>query len=182
MKTEETKPEDFTNKKDGDHSHIKGWGIDADPKNDPTYPMKKRTDEEHEGYTWERPQQQPELIEVLRSVERPNLTAVFGTSVPPSGLSGKIRRQAFKKSESSLGRWMPLIMADRINEIEGIIDDLKKGHIPNLFAEKGWNAELKYNKSNFLMKVGAAALVTGLGLTLFLMKNGKNRNMLHRSQ
>lgn len=179
MKTEETKPEEITNKIREDHSHIKGWGIDADPENDPTYPMKKRTDEEHEGYTWERPPQQPELIEVLRSVERPNITAVFGTSVPPSGLSGKIRRKAFKKSESSYGRWMPLILADRINEIEGIVDDLKNGHVPNIFAEKGWNAELKYNKKNFLIKVGAVALITGLGLTMFLMKKGKDRKTFH---
>lgn len=178
MKTEETKPEEFTNKRGGDFSHIEGWGIDIDPRNDPTYPLKKRTNNEHEGYSWARPQQQPELIEVLRSVERPNLTSVFGTSVPPSGLSGRIRRLAFKKSESSLGRWMPLIMADRINEIEGIIDDLKKGHIPNIFAEKGWKAELKYNKRNFIMKVGAAALITGLGLAL-LLKDRKDRGMIH---
>jgi hypothetical protein len=29
-----------------DYSHIKGWGVDADPKNDPTYPMKHRTNDE----------------------------------------------------------------------------------------------------------------------------------------
>ena len=38
-----------------DVSQIKGWGVDADPKNDPTYPMKLRNDGEHAGYSWERP-------------------------------------------------------------------------------------------------------------------------------
>ena len=44
-----------------DYSHIKGWGIDADPKNDPTYPMKNRTNEEHKGYSWDRPTLQPQM-------------------------------------------------------------------------------------------------------------------------
>jgi threonine dehydrogenase-like Zn-dependent dehydrogenase len=35
-----------------------GWGVDADPENDPTYPMKKRNNGEHAGYTWQRPSQQ----------------------------------------------------------------------------------------------------------------------------
>ena len=71
-----------------DPSQIKGWGVDADPKNDPTYPMKNRNNGEHAGYNWKRPPQQPITIEVLHSNERPNVTSVFGTSTPPSGLSG----------------------------------------------------------------------------------------------
>jgi hypothetical protein len=49
-----------------DPSQIKGWGVDADPKNDPTYPMKLRNDGEQAGYSWERPLQQP-TVEVLHS-------------------------------------------------------------------------------------------------------------------
>ncbi len=74
--------------------------------------MKKRNNEEQKGYTWERPPQQPIDVEILRSVERPFVTSVFGTSTPPAGLSGKIRRFAFKYSESSYGRWLPLVLAD----------------------------------------------------------------------
>jgi hypothetical protein len=169
---DQTKPEDFRNERGGDHSHIKGWGIDRDSKNDPTYPMKHRTDEEIEGYTWERPEQQPVDIEVLHSVERPNIPAVFGTAQPPSGLSGAIRRFAFKYSESSYGRWLPLAMADRIGEVEGIFEDLKKGHVPNLFAEHGLKSEWKYNRKNFVLKsaVTAAALA---GVLLFLTRDKK---------
>jgi len=140
--------------------HIKGWGIDADPKNDPTYPMKKRTNEEHKGYTWDRPTQQPIDIEVLHSNERPNVTAVFGESKPPQGLSGKIRRFAFQYGESSYGHWLPLLLADRVDVVEGIIDDLKKGHVPNIFAERGMKASWKYDRSTVLTKaaIGAFAL------------------------
>ena len=174
MTTDETKPEDFVNKRGGDHSHIKGWGIDIDPKNDPTYPIKNRTDEEIRGYSWERPEQQPIDIEVLHSVERPNITAVFGTAKPPRGLSGMIRRQAFKKSENSYGRWLPLVLADRIDMVEGILEDLSHGHVPNIFAERGWKAEWKYNRKSFVLKAATATAVTSAAV-LLLCRKSKNK-------
>jgi hypothetical protein len=76
-----------------DSSQVLGWGVDIDPKNDPTYPMKHRTDGEHAGYAWERPPKQPATVEVLRSIERSDLTSAFGTSTPPSGASGALRRR-----------------------------------------------------------------------------------------
>lgn len=153
-----------------DFTHIKGWGVDADPKNDPTYPMKRRTDEEHKGYNWARPPQQPINIEVLHSNERPNITAVFGTSLPPSGLSGMIRRYAFKYGESSYGHWLPLILADRVNEVEGILDDLKQGRIPNFFEEHGLKAEWKYNRKGMMQKIGITAVLGSLALGLLFRK------------
>ncbi|MFD2247496.1 hypothetical protein [Pontibacter ruber] len=156
-----------------DYSHIKGWGIDADPKNDPTYPMKHRTDAEQTGYSWPRPTQQPETVEVLHSIERPNVSAVFGTSVPPSGLSGMIRRLAFKDSESSYGHWLPLLIADRVNVVEGIIDDLSRGKVPNIFAEKGMAAEWKYNKTSFFTKLAVTALITTAAISM--LTGGKKK-------
>lgn len=142
------------------YAHIKGWGIDADPKNEPTYPMKKYTGDDHKRLNWQRPPLQPVTVEILHSIERPNLTAVFGTSAPPSGLSGAIRRYAFKYSEGSWGHWLPLLLADRVNVVEGVIDDLKHGHVPNIFAEKGWKAAWKYNRLGLIKKVVVTALVT----------------------
>lgn len=160
--------------KNTDYKNIKGWGIDANTQNDPTYPIKNRTNEEHKGYTWERPAQQPVDIEVLKSNERPNVSAVFGTAAPPSGLSGKIRRYAFKYSESQYRHWLPLILADRINECEGIMDDLKRGHVPNIFVERGWTAEWKYNREAFVKKVAVGALVT-VALVASLTVNRKKK-------
>ena len=114
---------------DKDYAHIKGWGVDADPKNDPTYPMKRRVEGEHAGYSWERPPQQPVNVEILHSNERPNVSAVFGTATPPAGLSGMIRRLAFRYSESSYGHWLPLMLADRVGVVEGIVADLAHGHV-----------------------------------------------------
>ena len=136
-----------------DPSQIKGWGVDADPRNDPTYPMKHRDDGEHAGYSWERPPQQPITTEILHSIERPNVTSVYGTSTPPSGLSGSIRRFAFKYSESSYGHWLPLMLADRVSVAEGVLGDLKHGHVPNVFAELGWKAEWKHNRSSLVRRI-----------------------------
>lgn len=87
MIADQTTPEDFINERQGQYSHIKGWGIDFDPRNDPTFPIKKRNNEEHRRYAWQQPPLQEETVEILKSVERPNLTAVYGTSNPPPGLS-----------------------------------------------------------------------------------------------
>ena len=136
-----------------DPTQVKGWGVDADPKNDPTYPMKHRNDGEQKGYTWERPPQQPEQVEVLHSNERPNLTAVFGTSTPPSGMSGMLRRHAFRYSESSYGHWLPLMLADRVGEVEGVLDDLGRGYVPNIPGELGWKAEWKHNRQSLVTRI-----------------------------
>ncbi|KAB7727895.1 hypothetical protein F5984_19185 [Rudanella paleaurantiibacter] len=151
-------------------AHIKGWGIDADPKNDPTYPMKQRTNAEHSGYSWDRPTQQVAHEEVLHSNERPGLTAVFGTTVPPTGLSGALRRYAFQYSESSYGHWLPLLLADRVNVVEGIIDDFKQGRVPNIFAEKGWKSEWKHNPQGLATKVLITVAITA-GVVALLRGN-----------
>ena len=151
-----------------DPSQVKGWGIDANPKNDPVYPMKNRNNGEHKGYSWDRPTQQPVNMEVLHSNERPNVSSVFGTSTPPAGLSGMIRRFAFRYSESSYGHWLPLMAADRIGVVEGVLHDLTRGRIPNVFAERGYKAEWKHNRASLIGRMAVrvvliAAAVAYLG-------------------
>lgn len=149
------------------YKDIPGWGIDADPENEPTYPMKNYTGDDFKGIHYERSVQQAPSVEILQSIERPAMTAVFGTSVPPSGLSGAIRRYAFKHSEDRYRHWLPLILADRINVVEGIIDDLKRGYIPNVFAERGWKAAWKYDTARSVMNVAATlALSTIIFMSL----------------
>ena len=150
-----------------DRSQIKGRGVDADPKNDPTYPMKNRNDGEHAGYSWERPPQQPITIEVLHSNERPDVTSVFGTSTPPSGLSGVIRRFAFGYSESSYGHWLPLVLADRVSVVEGVMGDLKHGHVPNVFAERGWKAEWKHNRTGLVRRILVRVVLVSAAVAYF---------------
>jgi hypothetical protein len=150
-----------------DPSQIKGWGVDADARNDPTYPMKHRNDGEHAGYSWERPPQQPITTEILYSNERPNVTSVFGTSTPPSGLSGVIRRFAFRYSESSYGHWLPLMLADRVSVVEGVFGDLKHGHVPNVFAELGWKAEWKHNRTSLVRRILLRVVLVSAAVAYF---------------
>lgn len=151
------------------HRDIPGWGMDADAENDPTYPMKHRTGADYERMNYEKAPQQEQDIAVFRSVERPNLTRVFGTSTPPSGLSGRIRAGAYKYSESHPAHWMTLILADRVNVVEGVFDDLIHGHIPNIFAEKGWGAEWKHNPGRLVRKV-ATSIIVSIIIVRFISK------------
>jgi hypothetical protein len=141
------------------YKDIPGWGMDADPENEPTYPMKNYTGDDHKRINYERSEQQPVDVEILQSNERPRLTAVFGNTVPPSGLSGVIRRYAFQHSEDRYRHWLPLILADRINVWEGLIDDIKNGHLPNIIAERGFKAEWKYNRPALIKKVIIGAVI-----------------------
>lgn len=152
---------------------LPGWGIDADPENEPTYPIKHYTGDDHQRLNYQRPTLQPVNEEILHSNERPNVSAVFGTSTPPSGLSGMLRRYAFRYSEGSSGHWMTLILADRVNVVEGIIDDLKQGIVPNIFAEKGWKAEWKYNRRGLIQKVATGVLITTVAIALLTRKKSR---------
>ena len=141
------------------YKDIPGWGMDADPENEPTYPMKNYTGDDHKRINYERSEQQPANVEILKSTERPALSVVFGTSVPPSGLSGVIRRYAFQHSEDRYRHWLPLILADRVNVWEGLIDDIKNGHLPNIIAERGFKAEWKYNRPALIKKMIIGAVI-----------------------
>ena len=154
------------------YKNIKGWGVDANPSDNPNYPIKQYNGDDHQRLGWERPPLQPVTVEILKSVEHPRMPAVFGTTVPPSGLSGKLRRIAFKYNESEYGHWLNLLLADRINVVEGLVSDLKKGHIPNIFSERGMKADWKYNRKELVAKVIVAAAVTTT-LFLLLSKNKK---------
>lgn len=152
------------------YKDIPGWGIDANPDDHPNAPMKQYNGADHQRLNYTRPPLQPVNMEVLHSNERPNHSAVFGTSSPPSGLSGRLRRYAFKFSEGHSGHWMTLILADRVNAIEGIIDDLRHGHIPNLFAERGWKAEWKLNRKAVITKLATGVLLTTIAIALLSRK------------
>ena len=162
-----------------DPATVNGWGVDADPRNDPTYPMRDRSADTETHMNWKRPPLQRPGVEVLQSMEHNRRPAVFGTSSPPSGISGMIRRAAFGYSESDWRHWLMLLGADRINMVEGIVADLGRGHVPNVPAEMGMRAEWQHNKSGLVRKVAIAAAVTVVAVAL--LDRQKDRNHAHRS-
>jgi hypothetical protein len=150
-----------------DTSKIVGWGVDADPDNDPTYPFRDRH-RDAAPYS-DRPTQQHSDVEVLQSVEFKHTPAVFGTTVPPSGVSGMIRRWAFRWTESNWLHWLLLMGADRLQVAEGVVSDLARGKVPNIPAEMGARSEWQYNKRGLASKtlVSAVLAIGLLGMVRF---------------
>ena len=151
---------------------IPGWGVDLRPEDRPAFPM-ERTPPRGVHVHWTQAEQQPESVEILTSTERPGITPVFGTTVPPSGLSGVLRRYAFGFSENDVRRWMILLMADRINMVEGLLQDLARGHVPNVPGEMGLRAELKHNPQGAARKAAALVAVVGVGCWLLSRRGGR---------
>src|SRR3954470_7178240 len=138
-------------------SRIKGWGSDLDPKVRPGVPRDKAPELGAENLYAPIEQQVPRF-KIHKSTEHARLTPVFGTSCPPSGLSGKIRDFGYKFSEGRLTRWMSLILADRVNVVEDVLGDLAQGRVPNIPKEMGIKSELKYNPAGFARKVAITAV------------------------
>ena len=155
-----------------DTSTIPGWGVDADPRNDPTYPFRDRSADDHSG-EWRRPAQQHSSTEILQSIEHKRRPAVFGTASPPIWVSGAIRRLAFRWSESNWIHWLLLIGADRVNMVEGLVQDAGRGKIPNIPKEMGVPAEWKHNRSGLVKKVAIAAVIGG---AVFALTKGRDRD------
>jgi hypothetical protein len=152
-------------------AHINGWGADLDRKNRPAVPMERtppRFIHAHE----EKLPQQAQTVEILTSTERPGITPIFGTAQPPKGLSGMMRRLAFRWAENDMRHWLILLAADRVNVVEGIGEDLAKGKVPNVLAEMGIKAEWKHNKSGLVTK---AAIVTAVIGAVYLMRRDRDR-------
>lgn len=121
---------------------IHGWGVDLDPKDRPAVP-KERFDPAGTGAHWDFPERQPERRPRERTPEHKFLTPVFGTSCPPKGLSGVIRRYAYKYSEGRLAHWLLLVGADRVDVLESRLTGALRGRPDNPITESGLPSEWK---------------------------------------
>ncbi|MCD2323685.1 hypothetical protein LQ953_06600 [Sphingomonas sp. IC-56] len=157
-----------------DTASISGWAVDANPENDPTYPMRDQTQDHGLTRQWDRPPVQQPDVEILQSIEHIRQPAVVGTSTPPSGVSGMLRRTAFRWSESNWMHWLILMGADRINVVEGVIEDLAHAKIPNIPGEMGIRSELQFNKRGFATKAAVVTALSAVAIGLIVRKRGKS--------
>jgi hypothetical protein len=151
--------------------HIPGWGVDLDRKNRPAVPM-ERTPPRFIHVAEGQPVQQAQTVEVFCSPERPGITPLFGTAQPPKGLSGAIRRLAYKLTENDLRHWLMLLAADRVDMVEGVIDDLRHGHVPNVLGEMGIRSELRHNPAGLVRKTLITTAVVG-GIVLLMRRRSR---------
>ncbi|MEO5970729.1 MAG: hypothetical protein ABIQ95_12455 [Bdellovibrionia bacterium] len=164
-------------------SKIPGWGIDLDPKNRPGVPREK-TSPHGTGAHWDVPDRQIPRVKIYKSSERRSLTPVFGTSCPPKGLSGVLRDYAYSLSEARKSHWFLLIIADRVDEVEGILgsifqlrphNPLKEMGLATEFKGEGFRSRFGQHRADVRRMRMEALLVLGLGALLlgrkFIFRN-----------
>ncbi len=122
-------------------ARIPGWGVDLNPLDRPSVPRERR--DLITGAHWEFPERQEEKVPRERSVEHQMLPPVFGTTCPPKGLSGVIRRRAYTYSEGRAAHWLLLILGDRVDAWESHVRSLASGRPDNPVTESGVFAEFR---------------------------------------
>ena len=124
-------------------ARIPGWGVDLDPRDRPSVP-RLQFDPSLTGAHWEFPERQPENRPRERSIEHKFLTPVFGTSCPPKGLSGAIRRLAYARySEARAAHWLLLLLADRVDVKESILRSFATTRPDNPITQTGVLSEFR---------------------------------------
>lgn len=123
-------------------ARIPGWGADLDPADRPSVPKLRP---EETGAHWEFPDRQPENAPRERSIEHAVLTPVFGTSAPLRGLSGRIRRHAYRRySEGRTAHWLLLVLGDRVDAWESHLRSFASTRPDNPITETGVRAEFTH--------------------------------------
>jgi hypothetical protein len=126
-------------------ARIPGWGVDLDPHDRPSVP-RLQFDPDLTGAHWEFPERQPEKSPRERSIEHEFLTPVFGTSCPTRGLSGVVRKYAYRRySEARAAHWLLLIAADRVDSVESNMRSYLTPRPDNPITETGVLAEFKHH-------------------------------------
>ncbi|MBY3553160.1 hypothetical protein HGI15_07030 [Modestobacter lapidis] len=123
-------------------ARIPGWGADLDPADRPAVP---RLQSLETGARWDFPERQPEKWPRERSIEHAVLTPVFGTSCPPAGLSGVIRRYSYRRfGEGRAAHWLLLVAADRVDAWESHLRSFATLRPDNPVTQTGVRSELTH--------------------------------------
>jgi hypothetical protein len=124
-------------------ARIPGWGADLDRADRPSVPKERAPS--LNGAHWDFPERQPERWPRERSIEHAFLTPVFGTSCPPKGLSGVMRKVAYKRySEAKAAHWLLLLAADRVDALESTLASFATLRPDNPVTESGVLSELSH--------------------------------------
>jgi len=154
-----------------DHSSaIPGWGSDLDSEQRPGVPRDAAPDIGPENLYIDVTAQVPRH-RIHKSTEHAQLTPVFGTACPPRGLSGRLRDAGYRYSEGRLARWMTLMFADRVDMVEGLLEDLARLRPPNVVREMGLASEWRYNRKGVVKAAAVSAVL--IGAALLLMRRGR---------
>ncbi len=92
---------------------ITGRGADVDPRLRPGVPMEREPQPMPGAQAPIEPQRSE--VPVLRHGGRLGMPPVFGTAIPPKGLSGALRKQAYHYPDHWVRHWLVLLFADRVD-------------------------------------------------------------------
>jgi hypothetical protein len=108
-------------------------GIDLDPSRRPGVPGMRMDDPRPLPNTRYPPERQRSDVTVFKH-GRPHkdFPPVFGTAVPPKGLSGLVRRAAYHYPDHVMRHWTMLLFADRVDAWEHRLGKLAKVATPAL--------------------------------------------------
>jgi hypothetical protein len=150
-------------------AEIPGWGSDLDPATRPGVPRDKAPEIGPDNLYIDITAQVPPH-RIHKSTEHAQLTPVFGTSCPPHGLSGRLRDAGYKYSEGRLVRWMTLMLADRVDMVEGLVQDFSRMRPPNVVREMGLASEWHYNRKGVAKAAAISAVLLGAAWLLLRRK------------
>lgn len=137
-------------------------GVDRAPDRRPGVPMEARP-EPYEGVHWTTPPRQRPRKRHLKRKGLEELTPVFGTAQPPRGVSGLLRRFAYGLPEHETRHWLTLMVADRIDVVEGRLGR----RLARPLWRRGMDAAargIERNPAAGLALAAAAITVLGLGI------------------
>ena len=123
-------------------ARIPGWGVDLDPKDGPSVPRERL--DVPTGAHWEFPERQPGHETREKSIEHKLVTPVFGTSMPLKGLSGAIRRYAYRYSEARAAHWLLLLAGDRVDAWESHLASFATLRPDNPITQTGVQTEFSH--------------------------------------
>lgn len=105
--------------KSGDaRRRMEARGVDAPRERRPGVP-REAPPEPVDRAAWDRPETQEIRRPHLRRAGIERLTPVVGTAQPPRGASGMLRRAAYEIPEHYARHWAMLMLADRVDVLEG---------------------------------------------------------------
>ncbi len=126
-------------------ARIPGWGADLNPADRPSGGRREVPGIET-GAHWHFPDRQPEAWPRERSIEHLMLPPVFGTSCPPRGLSGAMRKLAYRRwSEGRAAHWLVLLAADRVDAVESHLRSFATTRPDNPITQTGLRAEFTHD-------------------------------------
>jgi hypothetical protein len=73
------------------------------------------------------------------------------------------------------------MLADRVGVVEGYLEDLSRGHVPNIFAERGWKAEWKHNRTSLLTRIAVGAVIASAAVA-YLRSDSKDSKTKKRTK